>query len=171
MCYLHAARASELCNLTLSDIASGYLTLARLKRSVTTVQAIERHRGVPILDEQKALREWLAIRPTDCGEALFTSTKSGRLTRSQVWRLFKKYAIEIGLPEHRQNPHLLKHSLCSHLVKQGVHLARVQVAAGHRSVTSTMKYVHLTDRDGDTARHNALMNVDWGQAFAAKAGL
>ena len=165
--YLHAMRASELGNLKVSDVQTGHLRVARLKGSLLTVQAIEKHRGIPILDEQKALREWLNIRPTDCGDYLFTSNKSGRLGRSMIHKLFRKYATEIGLPVGRRNVHLLKHSLCSHLVRQGVHLARVQVAAGHRSISSTMKYTHLTDMDADVSRQNALMGMDWARGAAA----
>jgi integrase len=171
--YLHAMRASEIGNLRLADvdIQTGHIRIARLKGSLMTVQAIEKHRGIPILDEQKALREWLAIRPTDCGDAPFTGKKSGRLSRSQIFRLFQQYATEIGLPEGRRHVHLLKHSLCSHLVRQGVHLARVQIAAGHRSISSTMKYTHLTDGDADVSRQAALMSMDWARGAAAGSEL
>src|SRR5688572_25300584 len=65
--YKHGLRASELCNLTLGDInlKDGSIAITRLKGSLRTTQAVTGHRGQPLLDEQKALHEWLRQRPDD----------------------------------------------------------------------------------------------------------
>jgi integrase len=65
--YLHACRASELCNLTLDDLdlRTGSIFVNRLKGSLETTQPLYPHRGQPLLDEVKALRAWLKVRPDD----------------------------------------------------------------------------------------------------------
>jgi integrase len=163
MCYRHGMRVSEACQLTVDDIdtRSWHVSIRRLKGSRHTIQAIEAHRGEPLLNEQRALKEWLAVRPTDCGSALFTSKKGGHLSRSQAFRIFQALAQQIGLPSHRQHIHCLKHSLATHLVRGDMNLAKVQMALGHASITSSMRYVTVSDRESDVARANTLMNINW----------
>src|SRR5215831_8860668 len=111
-------RASEICNLGLSDLdlKNQNIVVARLKGSLRTTQAVTEHRGEPLLNEVKALREWLRKRRDDGSDYLFTSQKGGRLDRSQVFRLFRAIAGEAGLPAEKRHPHALKHSIASHLV-------------------------------------------------------
>jgi integrase len=138
--YKHGLRASEVCNLRLDDIdmKNGSIVVERLKGSLRTTQALTEHRGEPLLNELKALREWLRRRRSDGSDFLFTSQKGGRLDRSQVFRLFKGIAAEAGLPPEKQHPHALKHSIASHLVSANVNLALVKQQLGHKSIGSTM---------------------------------
>jgi type 1 fimbriae regulatory protein FimB len=92
--YKHGMRASEVCNLRLEDIdmKNGSIVVQRLKGSLRTTQALTEHVGQPLLNELKALREWLRQRPNDGSDFLFTSQKGGRLDRSQFFRLFRTIA-------------------------------------------------------------------------------
>src|SRR5215218_2737829 len=80
LAYKHGLRASEVCNLRLDDIdlKNGNIIVERLKGSLRTTQAITGHRGEPLLDELKALRDWLRERRHDGSDFLFTSQKGGR---------------------------------------------------------------------------------------------
>src|SRR5947199_7213728 len=82
--YKHGMRASEVCNLRLDDLdmKNGSIVVERLKGSLRTTQAVTEHRGEPLLNEIKALREWLRQRPDDGSDYLFTSQKGGRLSIS-----------------------------------------------------------------------------------------
>jgi type 1 fimbriae regulatory protein FimB len=104
MAYKHGMRASEVCNLRLNDldVKNGSIVVQRLKGSLRTTQALTEHRGKPLLNEVKALREWLRQRRDDGSDFLFTSQKGGRLDRSQFFRLFKAIASEAGLALFRQ---------------------------------------------------------------------
>src|SRR5438552_14528290 len=143
LAYKHGLRASEVCNLRLDDIdlKNGSIVVERLKGSLRTTQAVTEHRGEPLLNELKALREWLRQRQDDGSDYLFSSQKGGRLDRSQFFRLFKAIASEAGLPAEKQHPHALKHSIASHLVSANVNLALVKQQLGHKSIGSTMRYV------------------------------
>lgn len=86
LAYKHGMRASEVCNLRLADVdlRDGYIVIKRLKGSLRTTQAVTEHRGEPLLNEQRALREWLRERRNDGSDFLFISQKGGRLHRSQL---------------------------------------------------------------------------------------
>src|ERR1035438_3714151 len=88
--YKHALRASETASLTLGDLKDGCLDVKRKKGSLHTIQTLMPHKGEPLLDEVKALRAWLKVRPDDGSKALFTSQKGGALSREQVHRIFKR---------------------------------------------------------------------------------
>ena len=157
--YRHGLRASEAAALTLSDIQDGQLTVARVKGSLKTTQPIVKHPGQPLLDEVKALREWLKERPQDGSDALFVSRKGGHLTREQVYRIFRQHAEAARLPETKRFVHVLKHSLASHLIAGNANLAMVQVALGHASLSSTQAYVHVSDAQAAEASRRALMSL------------
>lgn len=157
--YRHGLRASEAAALTLGDIQDGQLTVARVKGSMKTTQPIVKHPGQPLLDEVKALREWLKDRPQDGSDALFVSRKGGHLTREQVYRIFRQHAEAARLPESKRFVHVLKHSLASHLIAGNANLAMVQVALGHASLSSTQAYVHVSDAQAADASRRALMSL------------
>jgi site-specific recombinase XerD len=155
--YRHGLRASEAAALTLGDIQDGQLTVARVKGSLKTTQPIVKHPGQPLLDEVKALREWVRDRPQDGSDALFTSRKGGHLTREQIYRIFRQHAEAANLPEGKRFVHVLKHSLASHLIAGNANLAMVQIALGHASLSSTQAYVHVSDSQAAEASRRALM--------------
>lgn len=157
--YKHGMRASEVCNLRLGDIdmKNGHIVIERLKGSLRTTQALTEHRGEPLLNELKALREWFKQRPDDGSDYLFTSQKGGRLDRSQFFRIFRAIAEDAGMPAEKQHPHVLKHSIASHLVSANVNLALVKQQLGHKSIGSTIRYVAISDQQASRATVNALM--------------
>ena len=159
--YSHGLRAQETCNLTTHDVdlRGGQIVIRRLKGSLQTTQQLMPHRGEPLLDEIKALREWLAVRPTDSGDALFVSQKGGHLSSTQLYRIYRDIAADAGLPRSKQHPHCLKHSIACLLVGQGVNLARVKQYLGHAAISSTMRYVSVSDQEASRDAANALMNA------------
>lgn len=161
LAYKHGLRASEVCNLRIGDVdlKNGSVVVERLKGSLRTTQAVAGHRGQPLLDELKALREWMRERRDDGSDFLFSSQKGGRLDRSQFFRVFRSVAADAGLPPEKQHPHVLKHSIATHLVSANVNLALVKMQLGHKSIGSTMKYVSTTDRQASQATATALMQI------------
>ena len=161
LAYRHGLRASEVCRLKLADVdqKAGSISIRRLKGSLQTVQPLYQHRGQPLLDEMAAIRSWLRKRPSDGSNYLFTSQKGGKLDRTQFFRVFQTVAQLAGLPVEKRHPHVLKHSLASHLVAGNVNLALVRQALGHRSINSTMQYVGTSDSQAAEAAQAALMNL------------
>lgn len=161
LAYRHGLRASEVCGIKLPDVdlKAGSLSIRRLKGSLHTIQPLYQHRGQPLLDETAALRAWLRKRPTDGSDYLFISQKGGKLGRTQFFRNFQTVAESAGLAAEKRHPHVLKHSLASHLVAGNANLALVRQALGHRSITSTMQYIGTSDAQAAEALQKALMGL------------
>ena len=161
LAYRHGLRASEVCAIKLADVdlKAGSISIRRLKGSLHTIQPVYQHRGQPLLDETAALRAWLRKRQTDGSDYLFVSQKGGKLSRIQFFRVFQTVAEIAGLPVEKRHPHVLKHSLASHLVAGNANLALIRQALGHRSIGSTMAYVGTSDGQAAEALQRALMGL------------
>ena len=149
----HGARASEICNLKLSDINFGneQVHIARLKGSLPSTQTLLKVKGNSLFDEKTALKAWLAIRKPDAGEFVFNSQKSIQLNRVTVFKLFREIAKRAGLGETLQHPHVLKHTAAMLLVHQGANAFLIRQALGHKSFDSTLAYVNPSDADASAA--------------------
>src|ERR1700692_1874326 len=127
------------------------ISIRRLKGSLHTIQPLYQHREQPLLGETNAVRAWIRKRPADGSDFLFTSQKGGKLNRRQFFRNFQTVAESADLPVDKRHPHVLKHSLASHLIAGNVNLALVRQALGHRSINSTMQYVGTSDQQAAEA--------------------
>lgn len=160
LAFKHGLRASEVCDLRVSDIdlANGTIVIRRLKGSLKSSQDLLDIPGQPLVSEKRVIKTWLAERARhDKSDFLFLSQKGGQLDRSAFYRLFQSLAKRTGLPRTKQHPHCLKHSLGFFLVEQGVPLPSIQQTLGHKSLASTGVYLKVTD---------ARANRDAARAFA-----
>ena len=91
------------------------------------------------------LVRWKATRrPAKPGEpALFLNHRGTRLTTRSVGRLLQDYLVAQGL-DPASSPHTLRHSFATHLLDRGADLRSVQDLLGHRSLTTTQIYTHVT---------------------------
>jgi site-specific recombinase XerD len=93
-----------------------------------------------------SLKKYLRTR-NDGSKALFISykgrTPNNRLTTRSIERIIKKYAIKSGLPVDT-SPHTLRHSFATDLLLKGVDLRVVQEFLGHRDISTTQIYTHVT---------------------------
>ena len=74
-------------------------------------------------------------------------------------RLFRAIAVEAGIPTEKRHPHVLKHSLASHLVSANVNLALVKQQLCHKSIGSTIRYVAMSDHQASKATAADLMSI------------
>jgi integrase len=149
----HAMRASEICNLRISDVnfKNEQVRILRLKGSLDTTQALLRIKGNGLFDERSALRGWLSTRKADAADYVFNSAKSVKLNRVTVWKLFHKIATTAGLPEGLRHPHTLKHSTAMAMVRSGTGAFQIKQYMGHRSFDSTLQYIEVSDVDASAA--------------------
>jgi len=93
--------------------------------------------------------EWLgrwraARRPRVPGEpALFLNRRGTRLTSRSVGRILQEHLVALGF-DPSSSPHTLRHSFATHLLDRGADLRSVQELLGHRSLTTTQIYTHVT---------------------------
>jgi integrase/recombinase XerD len=76
--------------------------------------------------------------------ALFLNRRGQRLTRQGFWLILKGYAERAGI-EADITPHVLRHSIATHLLHSGkMNLRELQELLGHANISTTQIYTHLT---------------------------
>jgi site-specific recombinase XerD len=76
----------------------------------------------------------------------FVSRQRRALTRGGVYERVRTLARRARLAQ-RVSPHRLRHTFATHLVRAGVGLVTIRDLLGHRQLTSTQLYLHVTAHD------------------------
>jgi site-specific recombinase XerD len=133
-------RAKEIAQLTLED----------LDWKAATVE----------LHQTKGRRSRLLPLPADAGQALANYLRTVRThapARQVFLRLYRPAPLTAGavssaiaaafrraaLPVARPGPHLLRHTLATHLVQRGASLKAIADVLGHRSINTTTIYTKV----------------------------
>jgi len=141
--YSSGIRVSELSGMNIFDVDFNRCIIRVLGKG-------NKERMVPIGKKAKAAignyRERLAIEAgisPDENTPLFLNKNSGRLTTRSIARILEKTAKACGLliPV---SPHALRHTFATHMLDAGADLRVVQELLGHKSLSTTQKYTHVS---------------------------
>lgn len=86
----------------------------------------------------------LFIRYVGARPAITSKGEEMRLTVRSVQRIVKKYVRQVQLPVPA-TVHTLRHSFATDLLRAGAGLREVQELLGHKSITATQIYTHITN--------------------------
>ena len=159
--YSCGLRLSEALVLTVSDIdADAMLIHVRHGKGATD-------RTVPLPHYTLTLlrRYWLThkhpsmIFPAVGRGRISGHTATEHMNRSSVQGAFLRARKAAGVTRPRVSVHTLRHSYATHLLEAGLNIRFIQRALGHRSLETTVKYLHLTRKGQDDAYRiiNAVM--------------
>ena len=149
-------RLSELVNINMYSIRDNILTV---------VGKGDKERSIYLNDAcQKALKRYIAVRPTDNlkdRDALFISKRGTRISRRMVEVMVKKYIISAGLDPRKYSPHKLRHTAATLMHKYGgVDIRALQQVLGHESISTTEIYTHVdSDEVKNAIESNPLNNM------------
>ena len=142
-------RASECASLRCGQVDLTQLTI--------TVQGKGGHERVIPLNPELAevLRSYVQARGPALPTAPFFRSRFGRqLSRGSVYERVRTWGqrSRVGFP---LSPHRMRHTFATHLVRAGVGLVTIRDLLGHRLITSTQVYLHVTADDlrAAAARH------------------
>ena len=106
-----------------------------------------KERTVPIgKPARSAAMQWIEKRvdiTTKEEKALFINRRGTRLTARSVERILNNYIQKAGI-QKKVTPHTLRHTFATHLLDGGADLRGIQELLGHRRLSTTQKYTHLT---------------------------
>jgi site-specific recombinase XerD len=105
-------------------------------------------RTVPFNEEVAArLREYIQVRGAQLPAAPFFRSRSGKaMARGTIYERVRTTGRRARLSK-TLSPHRLRHTFASHLVREGVGLVTIRDLLGHRQITSTQIYLHVTAQD------------------------
>jgi len=139
--YATGIRASEACSLR-----QGQVDLH--ERTITVCGKGGHERTIPLNDQVVAvLEDYIHVRGPALPSAPFYRSRRGRaLARGTVYERVRTWGnrTRIGKP---LSPHRLRHTFATHLVRAGVGLVTIRDLLGHRLITSTQIYLHVTAQD------------------------
>jgi len=139
--YATGIRASELASLKTSDLNLdiGYLRCLG-KGNRERVIPVGKAAIAATVDYLQTLRPRLA--KPNSGDFLLLSRTGRPMSRIEIWRLIKKYAIRAGMPKNL-TVHTLRHCFATHLLAGGADLRSVQEMLGHVDIATTQIYTHV----------------------------
>lgn len=145
MLYSTGIRVSELTGMNLSDIdpdaglirIRGKGSRERIvpvgKRALAALQGYQRARELQV-DPSKPVFEQ---------DAVFLGDRGKRMTPRGVYRVLESWIRRCGIL-FRISPHKIRHSFATHLLDAGAGLRSVQEMLGHKSLSTTQKYTHVS---------------------------
>ncbi|MCU0561276.1 MAG: tyrosine recombinase XerC [Desulfobacterales bacterium] len=141
--YSCGIRVSELTGLDVFDLDPAAATVRVLGKGA-------RERVVPVgrkaLEAVRAYRDRLKAEAgigDDRNGPLFLNARRQRISARSVARILKKLAAACGLAAPL-SPHALRHSFATHLLDAGADLRSVQELLGHRNLSTTQRYTHVS---------------------------
>ncbi len=185
--YATGLRVSELVTLKIGAIEKEFLsdgTNYTLREYIKIKGKGSKERLVPLNQSSlKSLYIYLSLRDkllqNDFSEYLFTTKisfakqgksqkiainankKDNHISRQVFAKMLKSLALKAGIDPAKISPHTIRHSIATHLLKNGADLKVIQEILGHSDISTTQIYTHIiNDKLIDTVKkHHPLSRI------------
>lgn len=166
--YASGMRVSELVSLKMSNLEKDFNSKNnnyKIKNYLKIIGKGSKERIIPITENAvNILENYLKLRERLLNgiysEYIFTTKviftrnnsknikykpKDGYITRQVFARKLKDLAIKVGINQDKISPHIIRHSVATHLLKNGVDIRIIQQILGHTDISTTQIYTHLNN--------------------------
>ena len=140
--YSCGLRIEELMSLNLKNIDF-------IGNTVTVRGKGNKERSVPVGDTcLAAVHNYINERraqglPCDINSPVFLSIRAKRLEQRTARRILHKWFEKASITKH-VSPHTLRHTFATHILDRGCDLRSVQEMLGHKNLSTTQIYTHVT---------------------------
>jgi site-specific recombinase XerD len=134
-------RASECSSLTEGDVD--------LQGHLITVTGKGGHQRCVPLNERvvAAMSRYRHHRGAAVAKAPFFRSRRGNgMSRGAIYERVRSWGFRAKIAK-RVSPHRLRHTFATHLVQAGVSIVTIRDLLGHKQITSTQVYLHVTAED------------------------
>lgn len=139
LCYSAGLRLGEILNLKIGDIDSNRMQIhikqGKGKKDRYTMLAPN------VLD---LLRNY--VKEYVPKEFLFEGQNGGKYSSASVQNLMRKHR-KLANIKKKATPHTLRHSFATHLLDNGTDIRFIQELLGHKHISTTQIYTHVSTRD------------------------
>jgi integrase/recombinase XerD len=144
--YATGLRISELVGLDLDDLdlERGFVR-AFGKGGKERVVPVGRTARRAVTDYLERGRPELARPRRGDPAAVFLNARGGRMSRQWCWQILRRCGERVGLGE-RVHPHVLRHSIATHMLDRGADVRVVQELLGHATLSTTQVYTKVFPR-------------------------
>lgn len=142
MLFSTGMRVGELVATNLSDVDMDRLIIVVRGKGC-------REREIPIVCDpfRDALERHMTARcdaGTEADGPLFVNRRGRRLSDQSVRAILRRHTTALG--GRHVTPHMLRHTVATMLLEEGVDLRHIQRLLGHSSIATTTIYVHVSGR-------------------------
>jgi integrase/recombinase XerD len=136
--------------MRVSEVVSTDIAHVDMDRQVISVHGKgNREREIPIVCDafrEALLQQVHERRSGEMGqnEPLFVNRRGARMSDQSVRAILRRHAAQAGV--RKVTPHMLRHTVATLLLEEGVDLRHIQRLLGHSSITTTTIYVHVSER-------------------------
>ena len=138
--YATGVRCSELVNIEFKDIDFTNKTIRIFgkgaKERIVLFGQKAHNRIIEYLEKERP-------RILNRKEKIFLNYKNGPLTSRSIQRIFEMFRKFLKI-DKQITPHKVRHSFATHMLNKGVDLRVIQELLGHKTLSSTEKYTHVS---------------------------
>jgi integrase/recombinase XerC len=141
-------RLSETVGLNIKDVHDGYSSreVLEVNGKGGMVRQIPLNKGIRTHADRYISRRKRMDKGFSLADPLFLSRSGHRIMQRAVQLNFDKW-IEVAGIEGKYSPHCLRHTVGTELMRKTNNLRKVQMFLGHRYVSTTQIYTHVTKED------------------------